>query len=363
MKTTKDRSVSLDLLRVLAMLMIVVGHAITHGKAGDNSNGLVSMIISFLNTLSTPATDVFILISGYFLINSSFRFKKLFLLWGQVVFYSVGLFMIMTLVGHQSFSYSGLIKSFFPISFNSYWFFSVYIYLFLLSPFFNILLNHMQQRTYQLFLALGFVLLVIVASIPGINVMNPQAGNGVLWFLMLYSTGGYLYRFPPKHKTIIYSIAFLFFILFAFISKFLIVWISDLIGFSGMGQSRFSPFDSFPIYFAAIACFSAFLVSKFDLRLQGHSISKVIVLCSTGTFGVYLIHEHNSVREWLWQIASLDNDNTLVIIPKAIGISLFVFLVCVIIDLLIWQQIKKILNKINTPKILLKIENIINSNV
>lgn len=120
--------------------------------------------------------------------------------WFQILFYSVSLYLLVTALEVNTFSFSGVIKAFFPISFNQYWFMRVYFYLILCAPFLNILLSSLNQKTHQYLILLGIILMVIPASISGIAKFNSDAGNGILWFIMLYFTGAYYAKYPPRFQ-------------------------------------------------------------------------------------------------------------------------------------------------------------------
>lgn len=157
-------------------------------------------LITAIETLSVPGTDIFVLISGYFLFRSKPSIKKNVTVWFQILFYSVSLYLLVTALEVNTFSFSGVIKAFFPISFNQYWFMRVYFYLILCAPFLNILLSSLNQKTHQYLILLGIILMVIPASISGIAKFNSDAGNGILWFIMLYFTGAYYAKYPPRFQ-------------------------------------------------------------------------------------------------------------------------------------------------------------------
>ena len=136
-------------------------------------------------------------------------------------------------------------KSILPVSFNQYWFMRVYLYLVLCVPFLNILLNNLNKRGHQYLIALGFMLMVIPASIPGITTFNNDAGNGILWFFMLYSTGAYFAKYPPKYNTRQYCLMAFSMFLVAFVSQIFIGCVSTLLGFGGMKKVGFQPLTRF----------------------------------------------------------------------------------------------------------------------
>ena len=89
-KIKEERNIGLDVLRILAMIMIVVLHYLGKGELlkEQNTDYLNHVIYWFCECLCIIAVNCYVLISGYFLVKSDFKIKKFLNLWGQVVFYS-----------------------------------------------------------------------------------------------------------------------------------------------------------------------------------------------------------------------------------------------------------------------------------
>lgn len=298
------------------------------------------VLTAALETFATPGTDIFVLISGYFLVKSKINVKKVIVVWLQILFYSVSLNLLMVAFGISKFSYVGLIKACFPIAFNQYWFMRVYFYLILCVPFLNKLISSLQKKEYEQLIFLGIVLMVIPASIPGIALFNSDSGNGILWFIMLYLTGAYLQKYPPKFSAKFYMLMAFGFFMIAFLSRIGISWLSTLLGFSGMGENRFCTFDAFPIYAEAycIVCMGI----KMNLKIRHNGFGeKAILFLSESTAGVYMIHEHPLVRSTIWRCMDLGNH----MILYTFFIVILVFVVCATLDQLTWRKIVKYLRK------------------
>jgi surface polysaccharide O-acyltransferase-like enzyme len=163
----------------------------TWGVLDAIDSGALKFIVMFLRVICQPGTNIFVIISGYFLIESQFKIKKLLVLWTQVLFFSVSLFSILCALGYEQFSLKSLIESCLPCSFNQYWFIRVYLYMYMCVPFLNILLRNLNQKCHLSLIGLGVILMVIPASIPGISVFNDAGSNGVLWFFMLYAVNAF----------------------------------------------------------------------------------------------------------------------------------------------------------------------------
>lgn len=272
--------------------------------------------------------------------KSKINIKKIIVVWLQILFYSVSLSLFMVALGISKFSYVGLLKACFPIAFNQYWFMRVYFYLILCVPFLNKLINSLQKKEYKQLILLGIVLMVIPASIPGIALFNSDSGNGILWFIMLYLTGAYLQKYPPKFSAKFYMLMAFGFFMIAFLSRIGLSWLSALLGFSGMGENRFCTFDAFPIY--AEACCIVCAGIKMNLK-SGHNVlgKKAILFLSESTAGVYMIHEHPLIRSVMWKWVNLENH----MILYTIFIVISIFVICATLDQLVWKKIEKYLKK------------------
>ena len=76
MKTKSKRLANVELLRVVAMLMVVMLHYLGKGELLPVKNlhmNLTGYLAWILESLSIVAVNVYVLISGYFLVESEFK--------------------------------------------------------------------------------------------------------------------------------------------------------------------------------------------------------------------------------------------------------------------------------------------------
>ena len=98
----KKRETNLELLRIIAMLMVISLHYLDKGNTlveigkitFKNWNLANELTAWALEVLCYGAVNLYIMISGYFLINARARMEKPFKMVIQVLFYSVGIFLI-----------------------------------------------------------------------------------------------------------------------------------------------------------------------------------------------------------------------------------------------------------------------------
>lgn len=116
---TVRRNSSMELLRIILMIFIIIHHIIYQVVTPNFDNRMYACVDVFLHT----AVIIFVLITGYF--GLRFSWHKAMLLLFQVLFYSI-------LLGSIAHLYFGIgttfdfFKCFFPISSNAYWFYGLF---------------------------------------------------------------------------------------------------------------------------------------------------------------------------------------------------------------------------------------------
>ena len=196
------RNSALEIPRIIAMIFIVFSHYAVHGVGnleGICTEGSFNYYLLKNATLNV-GTDTFILIFGFFCINSIFSGKKVAKLWISVWSWSLILYPIAVGLG-RGFHGADLEKVLMPVIFNEYWFFTAYTVLFLFTPFINRGLKALSRRDFGRLLALMLVLWSALPMIEG----TVLYGANLLQLLMVYSIGAYMRLYPDclarKRKT------------------------------------------------------------------------------------------------------------------------------------------------------------------
>lgn len=331
MQTDKhaERQSNIELLRVIAMLMIISCHFSTHGgfqfPGGELTvNRLWTQCLTFGGNLGV---DIFVLISGYFLIGSTaFRTDKALKLALQILTYSVLFLAVFTLAGANPYGIRMVIHCLFPITYSGWWFASTYFVLYLISPYLNKLLRGLDKREYQKMLALLTVCWCVIPTFFG----SAYGSNYLLWFAYLYAVSAYV-RLHVNKIAIGPRAAFLG-ALAAMLTADLAFVISDLLESRIPAAGKLAAYvihmQRLPTVLTALFLFLGFL--QIDI-----GCNRAVNQISSATFGVYLIHENNFVRPFLWgtlfQNASFADSPFL--IPYSLAAALIVFLSCTLIEL------------------------------
>lgn len=178
--------------------MIVVWHALQHGGVlkAVPSDSTTSMVLWMVYGMCAVAVNAYVLISGYFLVTSKFKISKLIALALETLFYSVGVYFTLVLAGVIPYSPADLIKVFMPILMAQYWFITIYVIMYILSPILNIFIKAATRQ--QLFYTV--VLFVSLFSVWPTSVRwlyTIVGGHDIVWFLTLYLAAAYIRLYVP----------------------------------------------------------------------------------------------------------------------------------------------------------------------
>lgn len=296
----KKREANFELLRILAMLMIITLHYLDKGGALMKASASLTFngyLAWGLEALCVVSVNVYVLISAYFLADGSWRLSKVVRLWLEVFFYSA-------LIGLLYVSVYGLTEGMggwyqcltwlFPIVEEHYWFATSYIFMYCLAPFMNEGLKKLSAKAWrQLIAVLVFFLSVSKTVLP---VLLPTDGQGydVLWFLCLYVIGVYLrvHGLPVLEAKgraaacYLGSCGLIFLSLLAV--RFVFLKSGSLEGFI----TRQYQYNSLLCLTGAVSLFWAFRA----IRLPAGKLSDGIIRAASASFGVYLLHEHMYLR-------------------------------------------------------------------
>jgi surface polysaccharide O-acyltransferase-like enzyme len=145
------RQSNIELLRILAMILIIMHHYVIHGTTNfvELPFSVQNVLALFLGAFGRPAMVIFVLICGYFSIKNDFKLPRIVTLIAQVLFYSVFflLLAIFVLPMNLTIGRHEILKAIFPTAYGSYWFFYIIFGTILLSPFINKLLFEPDTKT------------------------------------------------------------------------------------------------------------------------------------------------------------------------------------------------------------------------
>lgn len=331
---TKQRNTNLDLLRIVSMLLIVFLHSIDHSgvlENAENCGANMYFYVRFTYALCQVCVNIYIMLSGYFMINSKFRLHKLVVLWMEAAFYSFVLKGLFIVLGLDEFSIISLASCFFPILTGRYWFLTIYVGMYLISPFLNVLIRALDRKQHGLLNLCLFVIMSLWSSIhPAISGMNSGGGWGLAWFVVLYIAAAWfrLY-YTPNRKPVRWLLGYTAIpLLIAALQMAAREW--D-IGIMQKILSNWFRYDSAPVYLMTLSLFVGFL----NVQIRGAGLSRLICTVAPLTLGVYLIHAHANVSPWSWEMLRLPEKMDSNLFPLIqLGAVLAIFWICTLLDAL-----------------------------
>lgn len=348
----KERNSNIELLRIICAVMVIMFH--TAAGYGIVNAALTAptvanwYFIRFLSVFSIGAVDIFILISGYFLVNDDRRkIGKAITLFAVCIAYKVLPYLVLTMyqklvVGIDTFSVSELLYNLFPRSYFIY----LYCALYLLSPYINKALRSLSQKGHLRLVIITLCLFSVWST--GINIYMHASGNTdlieisfvgysgtdygftIVTFVMLYIIGGYIGRFgldignlSDRAQKYIFLAAY---VLISCVTSVMCLVVPNV-----AQTSSLLGYDSVFVVAAAIALFAAFL------KMKPRGV-KFINFLAKSTFGVYLLHEfvlkNFAVRtaEKLFGVEKLFGGNPAVALIAFLAIVLVAYIVSAVID-------------------------------
>lgn len=188
----KGRSSNIELLRIVAMLMIVLHHVITHGIGDDV--GKDAVVIQYMDCFFIFGVNLFVLISGYFGIRLTWR-SFLNLMW-IIAFYKLFHLAADTFfLGISHPWYEWIAKPLLGFVSGGGWFVDVYVLLMIVSPMLNKLLQALDKHGYILALATLLVLDSGYGYTLGMHF--DRYGYSLLHFITLYFIGHGIKNYFP----------------------------------------------------------------------------------------------------------------------------------------------------------------------
>ena len=228
----------------------------------------------------------------------------------------------------------------FPLDLGFYWFIDIYILLYCISPFLNILIEKLDKKQFSRLIMILFILFSMLPTITGLRAFQNN-GYTLYNFIFLYFIGAYLRKYPIRKSYLFkyvkknafqliciasfLGLAFLNLLLYRFgeqISSY-----SNILAEIGTNITTTTFLYSNPIVIIQSICFFCFFET---LDIKSRFINKIASLM----LGSYLIHEHIQIRTSLYELLKI-NDGPITsyhFIWYIFVIAVLIFVVCIIIE-------------------------------
>lgn len=300
LSTSKGRKSNLELLRIVAMCLIIAHHYV----ANSGVKALYSMaahpsrtiFIQFWGMLGKPAINMFVLITGWFMCTSKLTPTRYLKVVGPILFYRISWHLVGSALGLSSFSWTTMAKI--PLSLlrdagHNGSFSSSFTVFYLLIPALNAVIQKLDRCSF------GLALLSLLALQTGLGTFlgNKYLFNEVSWFCITYLLAAFLRlhggAWTSDLRLCVRGLACSLVLCWAFIIAI------DLFLFK---TKAFYYLVSNPSRLGSLAVgLFAFLTFK-NLEIPQ---SRIINRIAAASFGVLLVHANSLARRLLWKPGGL----------------------------------------------------------
>lgn len=329
----QKRMANYELLRILAMVMVVILHFLSQSDrlvSLDHPLEGVRILGTLMEFFCLAAVNVYVFFSGYFGVKSSFKPGKAVSLLCQIWFYALLIPIALAASGMPivaikggKLNLYGLVQYLFPIETEHYWFATSYLMLYLLSPVLNTAVRNMSKKQLQITLGGLLLLFCVIKSISPISFVTDRYGYDLSWFICVYLVAAYFGKygscFFEKNGWMTYILSCL-----AGFCIHMVMW------FVCQRWDGFAYYFTVPFHYNFIFCLTAAIGLFYGfskIQIKEGVWARLIRKMGGLSFGIYLLHEHIDLRNlWYGWISGAVNPG------KAQGLGAFVWeLVCSVV--------------------------------
>lgn len=313
----KKRKSNIELLRIVAMGLIVLSHYATHSPARSYADGFVGNAALDCLSLGVLGVDLFVMITGYFVSASGFRSSSFFRT--LVKTYAYGL--LLATVAFLFLGASPLVcaRTLVPGSIGTQqWFIAPYLLMYLFAPVLNYLLHGVSRDSLKRLLILSAVCFSVLPGFFKIDFMMSR----FVWFCFLYVVAAYYRMYGFDIVRVHAGSLFVGSIAAALGLTVVARFVGGYISFVGSHATFFLTAYSPLLLIASVALLELFS----RLEIQNDLVNKI----ASATFGVYLIHDNELMRDVFWgPVAALQGFGVL----GGLAYTVLVYLACSVLDL------------------------------
>lgn len=293
---TNDRNSSIDLLRIISMLMVIGLHYVYNIGIEKFSSWDSNYIFMWtFEAICYVSVNCFVLITGYFGSKTKkTNYKRVIDIGMSTLFYS-WICLFFAILSIKSVSVSEIYYSVFPLINGHYWFVTVYLMLMILKPLVNKFLDWIIQGNMKWYFIFMFLFCIIPTFFPKADPnMKIAGGTNIIWFVILYVTGGLIANTRiEKIKIGKLLTLFLIGIGIPIFVKLMAMYVLSI----NQGGAVFYHHNSAFIFMAAVSLFVCILKIEISNSIINHCICWFTPTC----IGVYLIHENLFIKPLLWK--------------------------------------------------------------
>ena len=332
-KNTRDSN--MELLRIVAMLLIMVIHASNRALPMPDSEDIVanpsSTFLQFTaRGFSIMGVDVFVMLSGWYGIR--LRLSRISELLFQILFFGILCLLVRYILTGGQLPYSPVqtILTLFMLDNTSYWFIKCYLGLCLFTPVLNAFVEHATKRQFTLTLCGLFVFQFVFGWVFESTAWI-CAGYSLPFFMCLYLLARFMKVHQPKFTRLPRFVDLFVYLGAVVVLSVGVFFLRRYVGIGGVLYFYNSPF----VILAAVS------LLLFFSKLSFHH--KFVNWLGISVFSIYLTHSSNftgeyydeHIRQWFY------GETRMTFLVYTVLLILSVFLGSVLIDkvrLLLWNK-------------------------
>ena len=278
---SKTREYSFDILRVIAMCMVIIVHV---SNVYSRSYGLISdsSFISSLiyNTISRISVPIFLMISGSLLLDRNFNktkyFKRLIKFLLLIVVWDI-IYLIWEYL-YLGLTYDKLYNLIYTPYRAHLWYLYTILTLYAIQPLLKKILDKSSNKIKYLLLFIWFLL-------SSLSIVNSTIANvfTIFSYIGFFVLGKYLYDFIKSNDLKKYNILWIVLIILCITTSIFLNYT-----YSHKYETFYNLFFAYRTPFIIISSISLFILVISNYKKD--SVPKVIKMLSDVSLGVYLIH-------------------------------------------------------------------------
>ena len=334
---TVKRQANFELLRIVAMGMIIVLHYLSRGGIlvpYREDASVLNHAAWLIEAFCMVSVNCYVLISGYFLAESEWKPGRVVSLAAQVLFYSVLIPVAMLFIGMfpvSELSIYDWLTFIFPFQNEHYWFATHYLIMYLFAPILAAGVQKVEKRTLQIVIVLLILFFSVGKTVIPYNLVSDTDGYHYGWFLCLFLVAAYIRKYgipwleQGKRGPTLY------------VGMCILTWVIS--AFCGVVERRTGALShyvdmpyTYNYFFVLIGSVGMFYLFR-SLQINEGKAAGLIRKLAPYTFGIYLLHSHILLEnKWMYWLGVEKVQGTWFFIPHMIVCVLVVYLVGTIVD-------------------------------
>ena len=333
----KKRNSSIELLRIIAMLMIVSHHYVYHN--GEFLNNLPPFsgkeyFFLLIESMGSIGVMLFFAISAWYLCQEKKpslwkNMRRAWLLEREVLFYSITLFLIFFIYKRDLFSSRLILSSLFPTATALWWYVTAYVVFLFLEPSLTVGLRQIGKKMHGCLVLSFMILWAFLSGLSPIPLFGANIGS-FAYFVFIYTTIAF-YRWYMEDLGTRFAVVILIIGVCLITSSILVLQICGTLLQSPSLRAGSTYLTSSIIKLPVLLIgFGSIIIAE-----KKYFCNRIINLIASTTFGIYLIHEYPIIRHYLWnsQYGISEVYNKPLAILVAMGFVLSVFISCIFLDI------------------------------